>query len=311
MMRYEHFSPDQPAEPRHRGVRKEDRRVRETGEGSGGLFEGVQVLCFPFLTLAGVNVLWAEALHRRTGGRWLHVTERDELERMRTAAKQRHRLAGRAAAKIAVQVHLARSLENRCSWEQICIRNRSEGPRAGEPLVRIDSWEERTTPSLSLSHSHDYGLAMTASGGKVGIDLERIEARHPSLIDEAFTREEQERLRLDLGLGETREARITLWWCMKEALLKMLGTGLRIPLLGFQVMPDPVPGEPALGRLGSMTLYRSVLRATFLPSLRSDPEPLPKIVLPLVLGIGSSYGAAALWWGESTACGGQGEIRDV
>jgi phosphopantetheinyl transferase len=73
---------------------------------------------------------------------------------------------------------------------------------------------------VTLSHTDGEAVALAVCHARAGIDLERVEARHPAFADEWFVPEERA-----LGLDD---AGLTRAWAIKEAVLKALGTGMAL-----------------------------------------------------------------------------------
>jgi len=96
---------------------------------------------------------------------------------------------------------------------------------AGFPEVR--SAEGMTLPiSLSISHSHDRIACAWCdqAQGRVGLDLEVIEARSPHFLEDFYGSAE---LALLASLAPAcRDEAITAIWCIKESVLKARLTGL-------------------------------------------------------------------------------------
>ena len=74
---------------------------------------------------------------------------------------------------------------------------------------------------FSLSHSERY-VVCAVSDGEIGVDIEPISPIRPAVLRRCFTDEEQ------AWIGEDNE-RFTRLWTMKEAYMKMTGTGLSVP----------------------------------------------------------------------------------
>ena len=146
--------------------------------------------------------------------------ERDAFERLRVDKRRRDWLAGRLAAKRAVQLRLG------LPQRRIEILRTPEGPQRGRPVARIDG-ERAIAGSISISHSGGLAVACHATTD-VGIDIEVCEPRDESFISTAFTADEARAL-LDLGEAERPDA-VTLAWCRKEALAKSLGRGFGVAL---------------------------------------------------------------------------------
>jgi 4'-phosphopantetheinyl transferase len=95
--------------------------------------------------------------------------------------------------------------------------------------------------ALSLTHSHGVAVAALApAGALLGVDLERVEVRTAAFLADWFTEAEQ----AFAAAGQAGEPGLsaTLVWSAKEAVMKALCEGLRIPPKAIEVAP--VPGPP-------------------------------------------------------------------
>jgi phosphopantetheinyl transferase len=93
---------------------------------------------------------------------------------------------------------------------------------------------------VSISHSHGWAAAAVHRGiDPLGCDLERVEARSAAFREDYFTAREQ----AFVAAAPTDEAplRATLVWSAKEAVMKALGQGLRLPPAAVRVLPSPLP----------------------------------------------------------------------
>jgi 4'-phosphopantetheinyl transferase len=98
--------------------------------------------------------------------------------------------------------------------------------------------------ALSISHSEGWASAAVQAGApRLGCDLERVEARSRSFTSDYFTACEQ----AFVAAGPDRERgwRATLVWSAKEAVMKALGEGLRLPPPSVAVVPVLAPVSPA------------------------------------------------------------------
>jgi malonyl CoA-acyl carrier protein transacylase len=138
----------------------------------------------------------------------LSQDEVDALSARGTAKRVADRIAGRIAAKRAL-----RALTG-SAFDRITIRSLE----SGQPLAVIDG---EPGPAVSISHSGGRAVALAALQGRVGIDLEQVETRHPSFAQEWFTEHEQALVGQDALLQ-------TLAWATKEAVLKALGRGMAL-----------------------------------------------------------------------------------
>ena len=89
---------------------------------------------------------------------------------------------------------------------------------SGKPTLLID--EKPTALAHSITHSHGFAVAaVSRQAGWLGIDLEKIEHRIDAWKHDFFHPDEL--------TGES-DAFLTALWTQKEALVKLLGTGLSL-----------------------------------------------------------------------------------
>ncbi|HUR62159.1 MAG TPA: SDR family NAD(P)-dependent oxidoreductase [Candidatus Thermoplasmatota archaeon] len=126
------------------------------------------------------------------------------------------------------------------------------GDESGRPRLFVAG---REAADLHLSLTHRDGLAVAAvSEAPVGIDLEPVEAKPQSFLEEAFGIAELKDLLEASARGEDIAAQVACLWTAKEAALKRAGVGLRSDLRAHEVTPDEHGGAvvvgPATGRMG-------------------------------------------------------------
>ena len=107
---------------------------------------------------------------------------------------------------------------------QVQVKNEPEGM----PFMEAVSSRVRLPLQVSISHrEHIAFCALTAARGViVGADLEWVENRPPSFLEDYFTSAEYA-----AGLayqGGVQDLYFTLLWSLKEAVLKAVGKGLRL-----------------------------------------------------------------------------------
>lgn len=113
----------------------------------------------------------------------------------------------------------------------------------GAPELWLEG--SRWPGTLSLSHSHGRALAaLRPDGGSLGADLERVEERSASFVEDYFTSSEQRAWRT--AAAPARALVATLLWSAKESALKALGEGLRMATASVEVSLAPV-GEDLQG----------------------------------------------------------------
>ena len=106
----------------------------------------------------------------------------------------------------------------------------------GKPALRFPA---QTTLEFNLSHSHEEGILAITCGRRLGIDIEYVNetSEHVGLADRFFSPAEARLLeQID---PDRRNIAFYHTWVQKEAYLKALGHGLRIPLNAFSVSVDP------------------------------------------------------------------------
>lgn len=123
------------------------------------------------------------------------------------------------------------------------------GERPESIRFRQNRWGKpslaRPGASFSMSHSGALALYAVARGREVGIDLEEIRAEFPGfdIARRFFSPREVESLS---ALGDdAKTAAFFNCWVRKEALVKALGMGLKVPLDAFDVSLEP-GAPPAL-----------------------------------------------------------------
>jgi phosphopantetheine--protein transferase-like protein len=157
---------------------------------------------------------WSEGAVARIGGSasgpgpqgWLPAEEVAEISRRGTPKRQKDRRMGRLAGRMAI--------EQLTGWAPQQYRIQSLD--SGQPVVHGPEHV-----AVSISHGPDGAVGLAVRSGQPGIDMERIELRSPSFARTWFTPSEA-RISGDDPRLQTRI------WCVKEAVLKALGTGMRL-----------------------------------------------------------------------------------
>jgi len=160
--------------------------------------------------------------------------------RLRHPGRRREWLLGRVTAKTLILRHLRECGQPVGDPRRIAIR----AAESGAPRVFLDGRE--LPVSLSISHSHGKALCAVCprERGLLGVDLERIEPRSPAFAADYFS--EHERFLAGAVPRPERDFALTLFWCVKEAVLKALGTGLRRDPRTVEVLDLPAGGvDPA------------------------------------------------------------------
>jgi 4'-phosphopantetheinyl transferase len=167
------------------------------------------------------------------GEEWLTAEERAVLERLAVPKRRGDWLLGRWTAKRALVAAGEADREGDVS----VLAAPSGAPEAfvlGRP----------GPVALSLTHSHGVAVAALAPAGVlVGVDLERVEVRSSAFLADWFTEAEQ----AFAAAGQPGEPGLsaTLVWSAKEAVMKALREGLRIPPKAIEVAPVSGPADGA------------------------------------------------------------------
>jgi len=165
----------------------------------------------------------------------LCAEERKRLSTLKIEKRRRDWLLGRWTAKHLVQGYLAAGEGVTAPLDSIYIANADDGSPFCEllPARNGKGRAERLPVSLSISHSHGHSLCALCHESErsdvtwsLGCDMEWIEHREPSFVNDFFTAQE---IRDVMATPvDRRDCRVTAIWSAKEAVLKSLRTGLRI-----------------------------------------------------------------------------------
>lgn len=168
---------------------------------------------------------------------FLSEREKEQCRKFNSAKRRQDWLAGRWAVKRLIQ----RQSGDEISPDSIEVFNRD----SGEPYIESPQLPSASCPSVSISHCSRYALAAAAGPGtRIGADIETIASREPSWLGlVAHPSENFPGLRDD-------PAKQTVLWSLKEAVVKVLGTGLSVGFEDVRLIPDERGTQvPALGRV--------------------------------------------------------------
>ncbi|KKN42669.1 hypothetical protein LCGC14_0710920 [marine sediment metagenome] len=152
---------------------------------------------------------------------YLTENEIESSKKYRNEKRKIEYFSGIIAAKTCYLNHL--KYVDRSSLSDVEIHKDDKG----KPFYYSNIDKKEIPINLSISHSHDFSVAMT-SKKLVGIDLELIESRAPSFYKEIFTDAERKLISESAELG-------TLYWTAKEAFSKAIGEGFHINFLDVQL----------------------------------------------------------------------------
>jgi phosphopantetheinyl transferase len=193
--------------------------------------------------------------------------------------RRRKWLLGRIAAKRLVRQIVA---EDALADNQISVLNQP----SGEPFVLIEGRGAWSYP-ISLSHRSEIGMAAapTESDARIGADLETVEARDSALVRQFFTDQEAE---IVDASGPDRDLVMARIWSAKEAVLKLVGLGLRIDTRGVEVRlrGDAFAGCPDGWQPIEVKVVASLPRQSVLQGLRVVWRQEPDCVLTVACSCG-------------------------
>lgn len=180
----------------------------------------------PDVLALSISEIWAD---RERLLALLSAGERQTFAGFQVEKRRQDWLAGRVAAKWAVERATGLPMS------RIEIRHDAVGPTRGRPYAAI-AGRDTTLGVLSITHA-GWIAAATFSALPVGLDLELVIPRDASFENLAFT--EEERSGWSHLHGSVRDLAVTRAWCMKEAISKWRGTGLRAPFDELLLREDP------------------------------------------------------------------------
>jgi phosphopantetheinyl transferase/malonyl CoA-acyl carrier protein transacylase len=160
------------------------------------------------------DIYRAAATREQLMRRFLGEAERAIYEKIQPRGQRAH-LAGRIALKDAVRDFLWKRGHGELFPVEIAVENDANG----RPSVRVPG---ELDLRVSLAHKGDLAVAIVAEGRDVGIDIETIEPRPAGFAGLAFGEDELALRRP----GEDEAEFMTRLWTAKEAVGKLLGTGL-------------------------------------------------------------------------------------
>jgi len=174
--------------------------------------------------------------------------------------RRRKWLLGRVAAKQLVREMSGGDLPD----ARISVLNQP----SGEPFVLLEGsggWER----PISISHRSHVGMAAAPldASARIGADLETVEPRDLALVRQFYT--DSEAAVVDAA-GDARDEVVARIWSAKEAVLKLLGLGLRIDTRGVLVnlAAEPFAGCPADWQPVDVKVIADLPRQSMLDGLR-------------------------------------------
>jgi 4'-phosphopantetheinyl transferase len=177
--------------------------------------------------------------------------------------RRRKWLMGRAAAKRLVRDMLGQG-QDQVPDGKVSVLNQP----SGEPFVLIEGKGGWDYP-ISISHRSEVGMAAVPLDrtARIGADLETIEPRDPALVRQFYTDGEAHIVE---AAGKDRDEVVSRIWSAKEAVLKLLGLGLRIDTRGVLVnlVGETFVGCPEGWEPVDVQVIAELPRQTMLDNLR-------------------------------------------
>lgn len=123
-------------------------------------------------------------------------------------------------------------LDNEFDYKDVSINNVKQGIHKGMPLLKMN--DGHINLNLSLTHTEEMVGGAIGKGCGVGIDIEGIVKFSESFLTTAFTQRERRSI-LEFTPHLSTEKKISLFWAIKEAIVKAIGVGFHFGLKSIQV----------------------------------------------------------------------------
>lgn len=150
----------------------------------------------------------------------LHPQERNYYDTLAFGKRIRSYLLGRLVAKQAIAA---------LTGEKILTHINIQYGIFKQPIVVSD----KQNIQVSITHCDDFGAAIAfPEAHPMGIDIEKINPHTADVLKRQITEAEEERIHLSVL---SYELGLTLLWTAKEALSKVLKTGLMTPFEVFEI----------------------------------------------------------------------------
>jgi 4'-phosphopantetheinyl transferase len=175
---------------------------------------------------------------------FLHPQERKYYETLKFQKRIKSYLIGRLAAKKAIA-----ALTETNDLSRILIQ-------AGIFTQPIATCENQSNVQVSISHCEDFGAAVAfPEAHPMGIDLEQINVKQNKVIEREVTESE---ITLVKRLPLPYEVMLTLLWTAKEALSKVLKTGLMTPFPIFEVDQIELRQDYMMSHYKNFAQYKAI-----------------------------------------------------
>lgn len=179
-----------------------------------------------YSSLVLADLSFQDLLDKEKQAPFLHAEEQIYLAGLPTPARQWSYLLGRYAAKTAL-IHYLDTYKQHPKAHQICV----EAGVFSQPIVR-----NAALPGLQVSLAHADNLAVALAFDEsqpMGIDVEKVDTSNARLVSEILT--DQEKLLVISKWPFLQDLAHAWIWTAKEALSKVLKTGLTVSLSLYEV----------------------------------------------------------------------------
>ncbi len=149
---------------------------------------------------------------------WLHPKERQQLAEYTHGKRNREWRGGRICAKEGLRLFLQQRKEGADASQYSKSRVKNEA--SGRPCFADIAAETSSLPQLSITHSKEFAAALV-SPAHCGIDIQ-YSSEKLQRVKERFSTPNEEQLLKNALPRLSHQLQLTLLWCGKEAVKKML-----------------------------------------------------------------------------------------
>lgn len=206
-----------------------DRTISSLFSSGTGILPGISVYthypaavaaaCISLIDLEELEAVFRTEHTLRAAADLLSPDEKTRFAAYTYPKRRKEWLGGRLGAKICL-LELLRLPPDPGLFSSISILPAEHGAPLVSASPALSGWSG-SLPSVSISHSGRYVVAMAADSGSCGVDIQRITARTVSVADRFAEPGERQLLR-DAAPDWDEPRRLTLLWAAKEALKKSL-----------------------------------------------------------------------------------------
>ena len=175
---------------------------------------------------------------------FLHKNELDFLDTIKVSKVQHSYLLGRYAAKSALGAFMDHIILTDVQISSGIFQ---------QPVLYLP---EGGNIQLSIAHTGEMGMAIVfPEGHPMGVDVETIDPQQNETIREVLASGEQHKLHL---INSDISKSLTLLWTMKEALSKVLKTGLMTPFHLYEIESVECKNELVICNFINFPQYKSL-----------------------------------------------------